>query len=138
MFLHFCWSMQYLLVHYWLFWETFFIVENGWKPLRTMTYLSFKKRQIETMNFLFDHSLIMFKGFSQQTGCNSELVTAKGQLISKANLKVFIWTKNDPKNLKAFCPMFYENPQGRNPSNFSGHFWFKWKLSYLLLRLTDL
>ena len=47
-----------------------------WMETITMTYLSFKKRQIETMNFLFDHSLIMFKRFPQQTGCNSELVAA--------------------------------------------------------------
>ena len=42
-------------------------------------------------------------------------VCSKGQLISKANFKVFIWTKNDPKNLKDFCPMYYKNSQGRNP-----------------------
>ena len=31
-------------------------------------------------------------------------VGSKGQLISKTDIKVFIWTKNDPKNLKDFCP----------------------------------
>ena len=30
--------------------------------------------------------------------------------------------KNDPKNLKDFCPMYCKNSQGRNPSNFLGHF----------------
>ena len=31
--------------------------------------------------------------------------------------------KNEPKNLKDFCPMYYKNSQGRNPSNFRVIFW---------------
>ena len=31
-------------------------------------------------------------------------LSTKGQLISKADMKVFISTKNDPKNLKDVCP----------------------------------
>ena len=33
---------------------------------------------------------------------------------------MYLW--NDPKNLKDFCPMYYKNSHGRNPSNFWGQF----------------
>ena len=36
--------------------------------------------------------------------------------------EIINFPKNDLKNLKDSCPMYRKNSQGRNPSNFSGHF----------------
>ena len=63
---------------------------------------------------------------------------SKGQLKSEWIYEIINFPKYDPKNLKDFYPMYYRNSQGRNPSNFSGHFWFKWKMKNFLLRFTDL
>ena len=46
----------------------------------------------------------------------------KGQIKSEWIYEIINFPKNDPKNLKDFCPMYYKNSQGRNPSNFLGHF----------------
>ena len=46
-------------------------------------------------------------------------VYAKGQIKSEWIYEIINFPKNDPKNLKDF---YYKNSQGRNPSNFSGHF----------------
>ena len=42
----------------------------------------------------------------------------KGQLKSERIYEIINFPKNDPKHLKDFCPMYYKNSQGRNPSNF--------------------
>ena len=49
----------------------------------------------------------------------------KGQIKSELIYEIINFPKNDPKNLKDFCPMYCKNSHGRNPLNFSGHFWFK-------------
>ena len=46
----------------------------------------------------------------------------KGQIKSEWIYEIISFPKNDPKNLKDMCPMYCKNSQGRNPSNFSGHF----------------
>ena len=46
----------------------------------------------------------------------------KGQIKSGWIYEIINFPKNKPKNLKDFCPMYYKNSQGRNPSNFSGDF----------------
>ena len=48
--------------------------------------------------------------------------TAKGQIMSEWIYEVTNFPKNDLKDLKDFCPMHYKNSQGRNPSDFWGHF----------------
>ena len=45
----------------------------------------------------------------------------KGQLKSERIYEIINFPKNDPKHLKDFCPMYYKNSQGRNPSNFLVH-----------------
>ena len=47
---------------------------------------------------------------------------SKGQINSEWIYEIINFPKNEPKNLKDFCPMYYKNSQGRNPSNFSVHF----------------
>ena len=47
---------------------------------------------------------------------------AKGQIKSEWIYEIINFPKNDPKDLKDFCPMYCENSQGRNPSNCLGHF----------------
>ena len=47
---------------------------------------------------------------------------SKGQIKSEWIYEITNFSKNDPKNLKDFCPMYCKNCQGRNPSNFWGHF----------------
>ena len=46
----------------------------------------------------------------------------KGQIKSEWIYEIINFPKKDPKNLKDFCPMYYKNSQGRNPSNFLGNF----------------
>ena len=46
----------------------------------------------------------------------------KGQIISEWIYEIINFPKNDPKNLKDFCPMYCKNSQGRNPLNFLGLF----------------
>ena len=88
-------------------------------------YISFLWTKLEKQSWkLFVMKSCSYIWFLHTTGL------LKGQLISKANFKVFIWPKKDPKNLKDFCPMYCKNSQGRNPSNFLGHFWFKWKFRW--------
>ena len=45
-------------------------------------------------------------------------ISIKGQIKSEWISEIINSPKNDPKNLKDFCPMYYKNSQGRNPSNF--------------------
>ena len=40
----------------------------------------------------------------QQSWINQIVLSAKGQLISKANLKVFIWTQKPNENIFVFLP----------------------------------
>ena len=47
----------------------------------------------------------------------------KVRLSQNGFMKSSIFQKNDPKILKDFCPMYYKNSQGRNPSNFCINFW---------------
>ena len=42
----------------------------------------------------------------------------KGQIKSEWINEIINFPKNDPKNLKDFCPMYCKNSQARNPSNF--------------------
>ena len=46
----------------------------------------------------------------------------KGQINSEWIYEIINFPKNNLKNLKDSCLMYYKNSQGRNPSNFSGHF----------------
>ena len=39
----------------------------------------------------------------------------KGQIKSEWIYEIIDFPKNDPKNLKDFCPMNYKNSQGRKP-----------------------
>ena len=47
----------------------------------------------------------------------------KGQLKSERIYEIINFPKNDPKHLKDFCPMYYKNSQGRNPSKRFVIFW---------------
>jgi hypothetical protein len=51
---------------------------------------------------------------------NTQNVCVKGQIKSEWIYEIINFPK--PKNLKDFCPMYYKNSQGRNPSNFLVHF----------------
>ena len=46
-------------------------------------------------------------------------VSPKGQLISKANFEVFIWTKNQPKIFLYFCLCFYNGSNRRDNESVS-------------------
>ena len=46
----------------------------------------------------------------------------RGQIKSEWIYEIINFPKIDPKNLKDFCPMYYKNSHGRNPSNFWGQF----------------
>ena len=51
-----------------------------------------------------------------------QLLFTKGQIKSEWISEIINFPKNNPKNLKDFCPMYFKNSQGGNPSNFLGHF----------------
>ena len=51
-----------------------------------------------------------------------QILPIKGQIKSEWIYEIINFPKNEPKNLKDFCPMYYKNSQGRNPSNFLVHF----------------
>ena len=44
----------------------------------------------------------------------SKQVHTKGQIKSERIYEIINFPKNDPKNLKDFCPMYYKKSQGRN------------------------
>ena len=46
----------------------------------------------------------------------------KGQIKSEWIYEIINFLKNEPKNLKDFCPTYYKNSQGKIPSNFLVHF----------------
>ena len=48
----------------------------------------------------------------------SDFWEGKGQIKSEWISEIINFPKNDPKNLKDFCPMYYKNSPGRNLSNF--------------------
>ena len=64
-------------------------------------------------NFLY---FVFEKNFSF-----SKKVIVEGQIKSEWIHEIINFPKNDPKNLKDFCPMYCKNSQGRNPSKFSIH-----------------
>ena len=41
----------------------------------------------------------------------------KGKINSEWIYEIINFPKNDPRNSKDFCPRYYKNSQGRNPSN---------------------
>ena len=47
------------------------------------------------------------------------LVTAEGQLISKANVQVFIWTEKQTKLFLYFCPSFLNGSNHKNNGSLS-------------------
>ena len=46
-----------------------------------------------------------------------QIEAVKGQIMSEWIYEIINFPKNDQKNLKDFCPMYYKNSQGRNPSH---------------------
>ena len=60
--------------------------------------------------------------FANSTAISNLGRSLKVRLSQNEFMKSLIFQKNDPKNLKDFCPMYYKNSQGRNPSNFLGQF----------------
>ena len=49
--------------------------------------------------------------------CKCDVYT-KAQIKSEWVYEIINFPKNELKNLKDFCLMYYKNSQGRNPSNF--------------------
>ena len=50
----------------------------------------------------------------------------EGQIKSEGIYEIINFPKNEPINLKDFCPIYYKNSQGRNPSNLWVHFLENW------------
>ena len=65
----------------------------------------------------FSDQSILNEGTYPETPIISQLFP-KSQIKSKWIYEIIYFPKNEPKNLKDY----YKNSQGRNPSNFSGHF----------------
>ena len=49
-------------------------------------------------------------------------IAIKGQIKSEWIYEIINFPKIAQNNSKDFCPMYYKNSQGKDPSNFSGQF----------------
>ena len=52
--------------------------------------------------------------------------------------EIINFPKNEPNNLKDFCPMYYKNSRGRNVSNLLVHFLENWWFHKSILTQSDL